>query len=73
MYALYRYRKNDFIEYPDGFAKIYTSKEAESRWLIIEEPLEEREIDKYDLIYLGHNMTYDRCISEIERTIRMGM
>lgn len=70
MYTLYRYRKCNSPTYPKGFVRLHTSHETESKWLITEQQLDNRDLEKYDLVYLGHNMSYETCVSQIDRLIR---
>lgn len=70
MYTLYRYRKCSSPTYPKGFVRLHTSHETESKWLITEGQIDNRDLEKYDLVYLGHNMSYETCVSQIDRLIR---
>ena len=68
-YALYATRKTS-NPYPREFVKVVC--DARTSWIIVEGALTYSELERCDLVYHGHNMTYERCMAEIER-LRRGM
>ena len=66
-YSLYATRKSS-NPYPHIFAKVVC--DARTSWIIVEGVLTYSELERCDLIYYGHNMTYERCMAAIERSVK---
>ena len=67
-YSLYTTRKTS-TPYPREFVKVVC--DARTSWIIVSGVLSYSELERCDLIYCGHNMTYERCVAEIERMRRL--
>ena len=66
-YSLYTTRKTS-NPYPHSFVKVVC--DARTSWIIVEGTLSYSELERCDVVYHGHNMTYERCMAEIERLRR---
>lgn len=65
-YSLYKARKANTPD-PENYAcKIGDALERKP-WYIVEGALTYSEMERCDLVYHGHNMTYERCVAEIGR------
>lgn len=65
-YSLYKARKVNTPN-PTKFACKIEDALEKKPWYIVLGALTYSELERCDLIYHGHNMTYDRCMVEIER------
>lgn len=68
-YALYKFRKPN-TPTPATFLQLMETKSA--RWLIVEGVLQTADVERSDLVYCGHGMSYETAIKEIGRLERGG-
>lgn len=69
-YSLYKSRKVNTPN-PENYAGKIEDALEKKPWYIVEGTLTYSELERCDLIYHGHNMTYERCMAEIERLRRL--
>ena len=69
-YSLYKARKVNAPN-PENYACKIEDALEKKPWYLIAETSPDFDADSNDLIYYGHNMTYERCIAEIERLRRL--